>query len=173
VCEIGSKVQQRGSVIGVKVLGALGLIDEGEADWKIIAIDVKDPMADKLNDIDDVERLMPGLLDATREWFKIYKMPTGKAANKFAADGKFYDKKFALETIFHDHDSWKNLIKGGYNAEPEKKKGINLANTSLSFAKSDQILIQNLIEESTEECEGKINQLDQTAIDTVYYFKKS
>ncbi len=30
VCEIGSKVQARGSVIEVKALGALGLIDEGK-----------------------------------------------------------------------------------------------------------------------------------------------
>ena len=31
-------------------------------------------------------------LQATREWFRIYKMPTGKPENKFAFDGKFKDK---------------------------------------------------------------------------------
>jgi len=41
----GSKVHQRGSVIKVKVLGALALIDEGETDWKIVTIDVDDPLA--------------------------------------------------------------------------------------------------------------------------------
>ncbi len=46
----------------VKVLGCLALIDGGETDWKIFTIDVKDPLAEKLNDIDDVEKLMPGLL---------------------------------------------------------------------------------------------------------------
>ena len=32
------------------------MIDEGELDWKIIAIRTDDPMAEYLNDIDDVER---------------------------------------------------------------------------------------------------------------------
>lgn len=112
VCEIGSKIHARGSVVQVKVLGALGLIDEGEADWKIIAIDVTDPLASKLNDINDVETHMPGLLDATRDWFRIYKIPTGKPANKFAEDGKFYDKTFAFEQIQHDYKLWLDTIKG-------------------------------------------------------------
>jgi len=27
----------------------MALLDEGETDWKLIAIDIKDPMAEKLN----------------------------------------------------------------------------------------------------------------------------
>ena len=38
-----------GQVIQVKVLGILAMIDEGEMDWKVIAINVKDPDAKKLN----------------------------------------------------------------------------------------------------------------------------
>lgn len=49
VCEIGSRVHRRGAVVRVKPLGVLGLIDEGESDWKMIVIDVSDPMASKLN----------------------------------------------------------------------------------------------------------------------------
>lgn len=33
----------------VKVLGVLAMIDEGETDWKVIVIDVNDPMASQLN----------------------------------------------------------------------------------------------------------------------------
>lgn len=33
----------------MKVLGILAMIDEGEMDWKVIAINVKDPDAKKLN----------------------------------------------------------------------------------------------------------------------------
>lgn len=112
MCEIGSKIHARGSVVQVKVLGALGLIDEGEADWKIIAIDINDPLASKLNDINDVETHLPGLLDATRDWFRIYKVPTGKPANSFAENGRFYDKRFALNQINHDYELWHNLIRG-------------------------------------------------------------
>jgi len=74
VCEIGTKVHKRGAVIKVKVLGTFALIDEGETDWKVMAIDVEDELASKLNDIEDIETHCPGLLDATVEWFKIYKV---------------------------------------------------------------------------------------------------
>ena len=33
----------------MKILGTFALIDEGETDWKILVIDVKDPLADKIN----------------------------------------------------------------------------------------------------------------------------
>ena len=119
VCEIGSQIHARGSVIQVKVLGCVGLIDDGEADWKIIAIDVNDPLAASLNDIDDVEKQLPGLLDATRDWFKIYKVPTGKPVNSFAEGGKFYDRQFSLKIIDHDHKSWLKLITGVYKDTPD------------------------------------------------------
>ena len=77
VCEIGHKVHPMGSVIQVKILGTVAMIDEGETDWKMLAIDVTDPLAEKLNDVADIEREMPGFLAATVEWFKVYKMPDG------------------------------------------------------------------------------------------------
>ena len=40
VCEIGSKVHQRGAIVRVKILGTLAMIDEGETDWKILAIGI-------------------------------------------------------------------------------------------------------------------------------------
>ena len=43
-----------------QVLGVLAMLDEGETDWKVIAIDVKDPLAPLLNDINDVKLLKPG-----------------------------------------------------------------------------------------------------------------
>ena len=50
--EIGGAVHSRGSVIQVKVLGVLAMIDDGETDWKVFCIDVSDPDSDKLNDIE-------------------------------------------------------------------------------------------------------------------------
>ncbi len=32
------------------------MIDDGELDWKVIAIRADDPLAEKLNDVEDVER---------------------------------------------------------------------------------------------------------------------
>ena len=43
------QVAKRGEVKAVKVLGVMALIDEGETDWKLLAIDVNDPLASKMN----------------------------------------------------------------------------------------------------------------------------
>ncbi len=157
-------------------MGALGLIDEGEADWKIICIDVNDPLAAKLNDINDVETHLPGLLDATRDWFRIYKVPTGKPVNQFAADGKFFDRAFAVKTIQHDHESWKNLVKGGYDATPEKKKGISLSNTSLDYSGESRVSAEQAfasIEEASLPFNSSSAFVEQVPIDTVYYIDRS
>ncbi|CAH8652332.1 unnamed protein product [Heterobilharzia americana] len=110
VCEIGSKILPCGSVIPVKVLGILAMIDEGETDWKVIVINVSDPMAEKLNDIQDVDTHMPGLLKATRDWFRYYKVPTGKPENIFAFNGEFQNKEFATKIISQTHEQWQKLI---------------------------------------------------------------
>ena len=70
VCEIGHRVAKMGDVMEVKVLGTLAMIDDGETDWKMIVIDVDDPLAAELNNLDDVEKAMPGFLANTREWFR-------------------------------------------------------------------------------------------------------
>lgn len=111
VIEIGSKIQQRGGVVQVKILGTLALLDEGETDWKLVAISTADPLADKINDIADVETHFPGLLKATEEWFRIYKIPTGKPANQIAFDGEFKNAEFAHKIIAETHGFWQKLIK--------------------------------------------------------------
>ncbi|XP_071071306.1 inorganic pyrophosphatase 2, mitochondrial isoform X4 [Dasypus novemcinctus] len=155
VCEIGSKIFSRGEVIRVKILGILALIDEGETDWKLIAINVNDPEASKFNgkqillkqlgthlplgtsqvwfpvppkenkpdskltqrddatqrhNIGDVRKYKPGYLEATLNWFRIYKVPEGKPENQFAFNGEFKNKAFALEVIESTHKCWKALL---------------------------------------------------------------
>ncbi|KAI9319863.1 inorganic pyrophosphatase [Dichotomocladium elegans] len=112
VCEIGEAVGYPGEVKQVKVLGIMALLDEGETDWKVLVIDSKDPLADQINDIADVEKHYPGLIDATRQWFKIYKIPDGKPANQFAFDGECKDKAYAAHIIEETHQAWKDLIQG-------------------------------------------------------------
>lgn len=43
------KVLSRGEVVHVKILGILALIDQGETDWKLIAINMNDPEASKFH----------------------------------------------------------------------------------------------------------------------------
>ncbi|XP_012634454.2 inorganic pyrophosphatase 2, mitochondrial isoform X3 [Microcebus murinus] len=104
------QVLSRGEVIHVKILGILGLIDEGETDWKLIAINVNDPEASKFHDIGDVKKFKPGYLEATLNWFRVYKVPEGKPENQFAFNGEFKNKAFALEVIKSTHECWKALL---------------------------------------------------------------
>ena len=43
------------------------MIDDGELDWKLICIRGDDPLASQLNDVHDVERLLPGTVSGIRE----------------------------------------------------------------------------------------------------------
>lgn len=130
VCEIGEQVGYPGQIKQVKVLGIMALLDEGETDWKVIVVDVNDPLASKLNDIEDVERHLPGLTRATNEWFRyasiffrlhlgimsfftrIYKIPDGKLENAFAFSGEAKNKKYAIEIVHECHEAWRRLITG-------------------------------------------------------------
>ncbi|KAF2253487.1 pyrophosphatase-domain-containing protein [Trematosphaeria pertusa] len=112
VCEIGELVAKPGEVIQVKVLGVMALLDEEETDWKIMVINVNDPLAPKLNDIEDVERHLPGLLRATNEWFRIYKIPDGKPENQFAFSGECKNKKYAMDIVRECAEAWERLITG-------------------------------------------------------------
>lgn len=124
VVEIGYKVAARGEIKKVKVLGVMALIDEGETDWKVIAIDVNDPLAEKLNDIDDVKKTMPGLLEATYDWFRHYKIPAGSAANEFAFNGEAKNKEFTIGVLNELHEQWKKLVM----KTVENKKGLACEN---------------------------------------------
>jgi len=112
VVEIGSKALAVGSVHQVKVLGVLAMIDDGELDWKVIAINADDAMASQLNDISDVESKLPGTVSGIREWFRWYKTPDDKPLNAFGFDEKALDKKAALDVIAETHEHWVHLKAG-------------------------------------------------------------
>lgn len=112
-CDISTRVAKSGEVYRVKVLGLLAMIDDGETDWKVFVVDVNDPDADKLNDLEDIEKVKPGLIDWTRDWFRRYKMPAGKPENTFAFEGKPKNKAFALSIIDQTRDEWKAAFEKG------------------------------------------------------------
>merc|ERR1712086_1165322 len=113
ICEIGSKVGVTGEIKQVKILGVFAMIDEGETDWKLMGIDITDPLASKLNDVEDIDKVFPGLVVATNEWFRIYKIPAGKPENEFA-----------FGVIAETSEQWKTMITGaGY-------KDLSCMNTS-------------------------------------------
>ena len=59
---------------------------------QVIGIDVDDPLAKDLNDIADVEKLLPGYVSGIREWFRWYKTPDDKPLNEFGFGEKALGK---------------------------------------------------------------------------------
>jgi len=112
VVEIGTRAHSQGEVTRVKVLGALAMIDDGELDWKIIAVDTADPLAAGLQTIADVEAKLPGVVSGIREWFRWYKTPDGKPLNTFGFDEQAVGKAEALEVVEETHQAWKRLRRG-------------------------------------------------------------
>lgn len=112
VVEIGSKSLATGSVSQVKVLGVLAMIDDGELDWKVIAINKDDALAAELSDIGDVEKKCPGTISGIREWFRWYKTPDDKPLNGFGYDEQALNRQFAIDVINETHEYWVNLRAG-------------------------------------------------------------
>ncbi len=109
IVELGAKMWGVGSIVRVKILGVIGLIDAGETDWKLIGISAEDPMAHLLDDLDDVNIHMPGAIDALRTWLQLYKLPV---VNSFVFNGAARDREFALSVVEETHQHWLALVNG-------------------------------------------------------------
>jgi inorganic pyrophosphatase len=107
VIEIGTKQWRTGSVVQVKILGVLALIDDNETDWKVICINVEDHYASKIHDVADIEAHMPGCISAIHDWLRDYKLPQ---VNKYGFDGKCMNRDFAEAVVAETHEFWKLLI---------------------------------------------------------------
>lgn len=129
-CEIGSKQHQTGEVITVKVIGTWAMIDEGETDWKILCIDVTDPLADKINDIADVETHFPGKTKEVFTFLRDYKIPDGKPANVFAFNGELKNKAFAMKTIEETHEEWHKIAISATTENKTQRYTIATVNTT-------------------------------------------
>ena len=82
-----------------QVLGILGLLDKSETDWKVLVINAEEAKEKNISSIADLDNVYPDLSLAIRNFFRIYKVPSGKPENKFAFDGEFKDSEFAKEVI--------------------------------------------------------------------------
>jgi len=143
VCEIGLRQIKVGDVREVKILGVLCLIDDGEADWKVIAIDAEDRWASELNDIEDVSRLLPGTLEAVYEWFRTYKMTDGKPENKFGFNGEYQNAAFTKEIIRETHIAWKELcLKAKKNSQNNSILKLSVPNFEELDYDTDNLALQ-------------------------------
>jgi inorganic pyrophosphatase len=65
-------------------------------------------LAADLNDIDDVERHMPGAINAVRTYFTNYKSWDG-CINEFALNAQAMPRAFAHMIIERVHQQWRTL----------------------------------------------------------------
>lgn len=123
------------------------MIDEGECDWKVVVIDAEDKWAPFLNDINDVEEQLPGMLDAIREWYRTYKIPDGKPPNVFGLAEKFMGKDYAKEVVNECHHAWELLVSGEKERHLEKHAGDEVKDLVRNLSKNSLFtLAQNLDE---------------------------
>jgi len=118
VVEIGSAACEMGGVYPVKPVGVYAMIDDGELDWKVIAISTADPKADAINDVEDVEREFPGELEKIKVWFRDYKTPDGKPQNGYGYDDKCLNKEFTMGVIA-ETNAFYNKLKSGARVNDE------------------------------------------------------
>jgi inorganic pyrophosphatase len=114
-----------GQVKQVKILGSLAMIDNNETDWKVICLDINDPKANSINDLDDIKKYMPEKLDEVHKFFRDYKISDGEPQNQFAFDSQPQKKDFTLNIVKGTHEEWFRLIAG-----KEKAAKISIVNTT-------------------------------------------
>eukprot|EP01100_Stratorugosa_tubuloviscum_P008566 TRINITY_DN3570_c0_g1_i1.p1 TRINITY_DN3570_c0_g1~~TRINITY_DN3570_c0_g1_i1.p1 ORF type:complete len:274 (-),score=111.78 TRINITY_DN3570_c0_g1_i1:4-825(-) len=120
VIEIGNNVIQLGKIKPVRVLGAMALIDQGQTDWKILAIDIDDEHADFILDFNDIEKYKPGLLKSLIEWYRVYKIAEGKSENKYALNGEILTTVETESLIALAYKYWElNFPKHSINDQKE------------------------------------------------------
>ncbi|KAL0081354.1 inorganic pyrophosphatase [Phycomyces blakesleeanus] len=141
VIEIGEKIGYTGEVKPVKILGVIGLLDQNETDWKLVAIDVNDPNASDMNDISDVEKKYPGLLNDTIDYFRKYKIPVGDGPNEFMFSGKAQDKEYAIGQIMTTHNHWKKLVSGDIKENNIEKTNLFVEGSPYKVSPNSKIIL--------------------------------
>ena len=95
ICVITERAINRGEVIlKARVIGGLQMVDNGEADDKIIAVLDNDQFWKTANDVDDIP---PALLERLRHYFATYKLVPGQPSD--VQIEKIYNRKHALAVI--------------------------------------------------------------------------
>eukprot|EP00438_Fugacium_kawagutii_P036635 Skav209261 [mRNA] locus=scaffold1552:41288:44083:+ [translate_table: standard] len=107
VIDLADAPTEVGAIVRCRVLGAVCLIDEGQADWKVLVVNIDSNTAlANAHSIEDVERILPGRIQACWSWMDELKSKGGKAK----LHRHIHDADCALELIEEDHTSWKELV---------------------------------------------------------------
>ena len=72
----------RGTVVGVRIIGILRLLDRDETDDKLVAVDISGPMGG-IRSLDELDSSFAGVTDIVATWFTNYKGPGVTKSNGF------------------------------------------------------------------------------------------
>lgn len=91
----------RGTVVPVRVLGLIHLIDAGDKDDKLIAVPVESPLA-KATSVKQLDEMFPGITTILAAWFENYK---GKGALQCGGFADAAEAEALLTAAMHSFDA--------------------------------------------------------------------
>ena len=92
---------QKGSVVEVKLIGILKMLDKGEVDDKLIAVMVNNSIFSDINSFNELKKSYQGITEILETWFTNY-----KGSKKIAVHG-FENEQKALETFKSARNQYK------------------------------------------------------------------
>ena len=92
---------QKGSVVEIKLIGILKMLDEGEVDDKLIAVMVNNSIFSSIDSFNELKKSYGGITNILEIWFANY-----KGSNKIIING-FDDEKTALKVFKTAHKDYK------------------------------------------------------------------
>ena len=108
-CEISGTSKEIGIPYKCEILGALGLIDQNELDWKIILVEKNFYDSLKFNNKDEAREYFKNKVDYIRNWFRFSKTFERKKENAFLEEGKLFTVEESLEVVKSYYEEYKDL----------------------------------------------------------------
>lgn len=97
------------SVSDYLILGIFGLVDQGELDYKVLAIEANEALERGIKSLKDYEQLKPNTIIEIKTWFRDYKTWEGGKTNKFVWNGDVLPVEQALDIIKEANLAYLNL----------------------------------------------------------------
>lgn len=120
VIVLGKSSNTSGAVVRVKIVAAYPMIiSESMTDWKMIAIDVNDKRAAKVNSIQNFNGEFPNFLDKIKTWLIKYRVKPGQHDNQVF---QVVDAQTAVQVVKEKHNFWKILQEAPESSESEVKR---------------------------------------------------
>jgi inorganic pyrophosphatase len=107
ICVVSERPISRGEILlNARVVGGIPMLDNDEADDKIVGILENDPF---WSDVNDISKLPPALVERLQHYFLTYKLDSAHSGD--VSIGEAYSRKHALEVIKAGIDDYQDEYK--------------------------------------------------------------